>query len=75
MSKPIFIVKLPLGIEPYQIDIISEKVRNNINDYHTLVIACSVEDISFECYNTTNLDVKNFEDLQILVKQLMNENN
>jgi len=70
MNKPIFIVKVPdLNTTEY-LDSISFKLGESMPDYHVLVISCKVDDVSFECYNTTDLDDKSFEELKQIVKNI-----
>lgn len=73
MSKPIFIVKLPSFTTPEEADRIGFNLKNKMKDYHAMVIACNVNDVTFECYNTTGLDSKRFEELKELVKNYKTE--
>jgi len=73
MSKPIFIVKLPNVFNNEQCDSIGKKMEERFFDYHILVVACEVKDFIFECYNTTDLDTKSFEELKELVKTYKTE--
>lgn len=51
-------------------DAVGKKLASKFDDYHILTLACAIEDIFFECYNTTDLDTKSFEELKGIVKNL-----
>lgn len=73
MAKPIFIIKVP-GHDPSldikALDEAQKRVAKQMEDYHILVIRDNRRNggIKFECYNTSNLDIVNFDYLKWLVK-------
>lgn len=73
MSKPIFIVRLPNVFTEEHCDNYSKLFKDKFSDYHVLVCALEKDDISFECFNTTDLDTKSFEELKELVKTYKSE--
>ncbi len=72
MSKPIFIIKLPYAhSDMQQLSEINDIGTKKMPDYHVMAIGCAVEDVTFECYNTTDLDAKSFKELKELVNELV----
>ena len=82
MSKPIFIVKVPVRIadeqQRAQLEQVGQQLQMKLRGYYVLTIAENRNDdkgIQFECYNTTDLDAKSFEELKEIAKQRWNELN
>lgn len=53
---------------------INHNLKDKFFDYHLLVCQSNVEGVEFECYNTTDLDTKSFEELKEIVLNLKNQN-
>lgn len=80
MSKPIFIVKIPVRItdaqQRAQLEQVGRDLQTKLRGYYVLTLAENRNDdkgIQFECYNTTDLDTKSFEELKEIAKQRWNE--
>lgn len=80
MNKPIFIVKIPVRIEDdrmrEQLEQIGKDLQTKLRGYYVLTLAENRNDdkgIQFECYNTTDLDAKSFEELKQIAKQRWDE--
>jgi len=75
MAKPIFIVRIPVRIADEQMRVhleqIGKDLQTKLQGYHVLTFAENRNDengVQFECYNTTDLDAKSFEELKEIVK-------
>ncbi len=80
MSKPIFIVKIPVRIadeqQRAQLEQVGRDLQTKLKGYYVLTIAENRNDdkgIQFECYNTTDLDAKSFEELKQMTLQSLNQ--
>ena len=80
MAKPIFIVKIPVRIADEhhraQLERIGKDLQTKLDGYYVLTLAENRNDekgIQFECYNTTDLDAKSFEDLKEMANHRWNE--
>jgi translation elongation factor EF-Tu-like GTPase len=78
MSKPIFIVRIPrrdfLG-EIEMLDKLRHDLKNQLTDYHVLIVADSVTDKSeFECYNADDATEANIKEIQDKVFEILKQN-
>jgi hypothetical protein len=74
MAKPIFLVKIPDGVEMGIIVRVQEKLSNELPDYHVLMVAESgVSDISFQAFYDKDLIEKDFETFKQEVRRMINE--
>lgn len=77
MSKPIFIVRLPIPLyTPASVEQIAERINKQsiAEDYHILVIADEFTggETKFECYNAPHTEME-FEELQRRVLELLKD--
>lgn len=63
MAKPIFIVKVPKGVTPRNIEDNMESIRGELADYHVLFVSANVEEYAFECFLATKADNEKIEKL------------
>jgi nitrogen regulatory protein PII-like uncharacterized protein len=75
MSKPIFIVRIPLSADREavgkQMDMLEKKL---IKDYYLIPVReSSVDRAEFECYNVDNAAHKDIEEIKQMVLKLNNE--
>jgi len=80
MSKPIFIVRVPVRItdrdDREHLERMGQQLQQKLKGYHVLTLAehgTDAKEIKFECYNTTDLDTKSFEELKQMTLQLNNK--
>jgi hypothetical protein len=75
MSKPIFIWRVPLEAvidDRGRFEQVQKDLQAKLSDYHVLSMTDpTIPTIQFECYNTTDLDTKSFEQLKEMVKESM----
>jgi len=77
MSKPIFIVRLPIPrYTPASAEQIAERIKKHsiVDDYHVLVMADEFTggETKFECYNAPHTEME-FEELQRRVLELIKD--
>lgn len=75
MSKPIFIVRLPVVSNTGKYEGIYQFLENKLRkDYHVICFMnSSTEEVQFECYNASNAADKDIEEIkQMVLKQLEN---
>ena len=75
MSKPIFIVRIPLSADREavgkQMDMLEKKL---MKDYYLIPVReSSVDRAEFECYNVDNAESKDIEEIKQMVLKLNNE--
>ena len=80
MSKPIFIVRVPVRVSDREdrehLENIGQQLQQKLKGYHVLTLAehgNDAKEIKFECYNTTDLDTKSFDELKQMTLQLNNK--
>lgn len=75
MSKPIFIIKLPQTISHKDHALIQEDLYVTLGkEYYVLTITNFIGvNVEFECYNTTDLDIKSFDELKEIVSTILNK--
>jgi hypothetical protein len=77
MSKPIFIWRVPaqaIAANPEHFNNIAQDLQTKLSDYHVLTMMDPlIQSVQFECYNTTDLDTKSFEELKQLVSNAMED--
>jgi hypothetical protein len=80
MSKPIFIVRVPVRITDREdrehLENIGQQLQQKLRGYYVLTLAehgSDTKEIKFECYNTTDLDTKSFDELKQMTLQLNNK--
>jgi len=77
MSKPIFVVRIPMDSvhDNEQLYHISKQLQNQLRDYHVLPLLDSrAEVIEFECYNAVNTTDVELEELKSLVLKQLGDN-
>lgn len=81
MSKPIFIVRVPVRItdrdDREHLERLGQQLQQKLRGYYVLTLAehgNDAKEIKFECYNTTDLDTKSFEELKQMTLQSLNQN-
>jgi hypothetical protein len=81
MSKPIFIVRVPIRIadrdDREHLERLGEQLQQKLRGYYVLTLAehgHEAKEIRFECFNTTDLDIKSFEELKQIARQSLNQN-
>jgi hypothetical protein len=71
MSKPIFIWRVPaqvMATHPKHFQNIARDLQTKLSDYHVLTMTDPmINSVQFECYNTTDMDTKSFEELKQIV--------
>ncbi len=79
MSKPIFIVRVPVRItdrdDREHLEHLGQQLQQKLRGYYVLTLAehgNDAKEIKFECYNTTDLDTKSFEELKQLATEMLN---
>jgi hypothetical protein len=79
MSKPIFIVRVPVRITDREdrahLEHLGQQLQQKLRGYYVLTLAehgNDAKEIKFECYNTTDLDTKSFEELKQLGTAMLN---
>ncbi len=80
MSKPIFIVRVPVRITDREdrehLERMGQQLQQKLRGYYVLTFAehgNGAKEIKFECYNTTDLDTKSFEELKQMTLQSLNQ--
>jgi hypothetical protein len=80
MSKPIFIVRVPVRITDREdrehLERMGQQLQQKLRGYHVLTLAehgNDAKEIRFECFNTTDLDTKSFEELKQIARQSLNQ--
>jgi hypothetical protein len=77
MSKPIFIWRVPardVANNRKGFEDIARSLQTKLNDYHVLTMTDpTIDMVQFECYNTTDMDTKSFEDLKQIVANAMQD--
>ncbi len=77
MSKPIFIVRFPaehVMQHRERFEEASRDLQTKLSDYHVLTMMDPlIDSVQFECYNTTDLDTKSFEELKQIVSNAMED--
>jgi hypothetical protein len=75
MSKPIFIWRIPahqIASNPEHFNNIAQDLQTKLSDYHVLTMMDPlIDSVQFECYNTTDVDIKSFAELKQLVKDAL----
>jgi len=68
MSKPIFIWRVPAHViasNQEHFNVIARDLQTKLSDYHVLTMMDPlINSVQFECYNTTDMDTKSFEELK-----------
>ena len=72
MSKPIFIVRIPVdfakkeGVQRFEE--VQKQLQAKLNDYHVLAIVdSSVEALVFECFNADDAEQKNIQEIKEMI--------
>jgi hypothetical protein len=77
MSKPIFIWRVPAQVMATDVNRftqIAADLQTKLNDYHVLTMTDPmINSVQFECYNTTDMDTKSFEELKQIVSNAMQD--
>jgi len=77
MSKPIFIWRVPAQVMATDVNRftqIAADLQTKLNDYHVLTMTDPmINSVQFECYNTTDMDTKSFEELKQIVSNAMKD--
>ena len=77
MSKPIFIWRVPAHViasNPEHFNNIARDLQTKLSDYHVLTMMDPlINSVQFECYNTTDMDTKSFEELKQIVSNAMHD--
>jgi hypothetical protein len=77
MSKPIFIWRVPAHViasNTEHFNVIARDLQTKLSDYHVLTMMDPlINSVQFECYNTTNMDTKSFEELKQIVSNTMQD--
>jgi hypothetical protein len=77
MSKPIFVVRIPMDSvhNTEQLYEISKQLQEVLHDYHMLPLLDSrAESIQFECFNAVNTTDVELEELKSLVLKQLGDN-
>ncbi len=73
MTKPIFIVKVPMQDPTISIDMVermNKRLEEKMPDYYVILIGDQRKrgGVKFECYNTSDLDTVSFDYLKWMIK-------
>lgn len=73
MTKPIFIVKVPMQDPSISIDAVermNKRLEEKMPDYYVILIGDQRKrgGVKFECYNTSDLDTVSFDHLKWMIK-------
>jgi len=73
LSKPIFVVKVPMGdptVSIESVDRISKELAKKMKDYHVIFMGDQRKrgGVKFECFNTSDLRTVDFDYLKWYVK-------
>ena len=73
MTKPIFIVKVPMQDPSISIDAVermNKRLEEKMPDYYVILIGDQRKrgGVKFECYNTSDLDTVSFDYLKWMIR-------